>query len=96
MEPQTNKVNWAIVKPFLLIFCVFFGLHHMFYLYYTMKITHGNCLSYFVSQNGLFITVVLVFKEVKIIDIGFAIDWNNYHNYRILYPHEGNKIRLLL
>jgi hypothetical protein len=39
-----------------------------------MKITHGNCLSYFVSQNGLFITVVLVFKEVKIIDIGFAID----------------------
>ncbi len=53
---------------------MFFGLHHMFYLYYTMKITHGNCLSYFVSQNGLFITVVLVFKEVKIIDIGFAID----------------------
>jgi hypothetical protein len=39
-----------------------------------MKITHGNCLSYFVSQDGLLITVVLVLKEVKIIYIGFAID----------------------
>jgi hypothetical protein len=39
-----------------------------------MKITHGNCSSYFVSQDGLFIIVVLVVKEVKITNIGFAID----------------------
>jgi hypothetical protein len=39
-----------------------------------MKITHGNCSSYFFSQDGLLIIVVLVFKEIKITNIGFAID----------------------
>jgi hypothetical protein len=39
-----------------------------------MKITHGNCSSYFVSQDGLLIIVVLIIKEIKIIDIGFSID----------------------
>ncbi len=73
-----------------------FGLHHLFYLYYNMKITQGNCSSYFFSQDGLLIIVVLVFKEIKITNIGFAIDWNNYLNCKILYPHEKNKIKLLL
>jgi hypothetical protein len=39
-----------------------------------MKITHGIFFFNFVSQDGLLIIVVLVIKEVKIIDIGFTID----------------------
>jgi hypothetical protein len=38
-----------------------------------MKITHGNCSSFF-FQDGLLIIVVLVLKEIKITNIGFAID----------------------
>jgi len=39
-----------------------------------MKITHGNCSSFFFPQDGLLIIVVLVLKEVKITNMGFAID----------------------